>query len=509
MSRLPVLALSLTLLAACQCGADEVTAPSVPALDDSPAPPPQGLLAEACVKLAEADALREALEVPALQAALPANASEALAQLLDVPPPRAIRDAIDPRSELCVAQVDGGSAMAVRQSGLSAGPEAERGPRGGFWSGGALVLGDILVVGESREVIEALAPYLALTLMPTEREPVFVARVADGVLADAGRLMLESALEDMDESAESAIAAERARHDDAPAFGDPEVARRIGMERLRHFLAYLPDLGEVRVSLEARAGALRVRANADVTPGSPLAMTLAQTPERVPAFGALPATTALAYFRAGDAPGERGVIEALLEVGGARIEPDEARALLAVSDALGDAPREVALGVSGDAPWLRFTGTTPDSATLDAALGAPFTRSVIDALFGCEGLSRGWQRGRLACPDAPALSRTDAQVLVARGAPELTPLAADAPHAGRILSGLSSAIFAVYVEPSRVPAALSLFDLPGAPTGPAPTEEPAPVVLVVHSNDQQLAVDLDFAPHSPMRIAAIVLSLSQ
>lgn len=510
MVRIPI-ALGLFCVLWFGCGSCEEAAPERAAyqpehrLDLSPAPRPPGLLGDGCLEVAALEPLRDAIDVPLLAPLVPTSAADAIEALTETTLTAAVRGSIEDADRVCGAAIEAGLAVVTRHRGLLPPPDAEIGPRGGSWVGDVLVLGQLVVVGQSREAVEQLAAYLVFALFPDPPESPLSLRIEDGVVANAARRFLENQLQELTDAARAAIAAERRRHDGEPERGDPDVALSLAVEHARRLLGYAPDVGEIRISLSARGGAMQVQVRSDVVPGSPLAVLMGEAPRGEPAFASLPIGTAASYFRAGDVAGEQGFLIGLADIAGERAAESDRAQLDAAGSALSGA-RTVSVGHAGPVPWLQMTmAGTAWQEPLRSAFAVQMLGEWADAAFDCGGLALAWSRGRRApCEGAPSMEMDDAGIMVRRGALEDSAVVSEHPAAARAVGAVPASYLAIYVEPTRLPGALTLFRGASLASEPVAMPDPAPVVITLGSESSTLALDIKFAAGAPSAIVGLI-----
>lgn len=507
-SKISAIAILLTLLAGCDgCGsAIEAPAATAPTLDRSPAPLPED--ASAVLRLGGGSSslleLRRSVTNPLLRALVPPTPREALTRAY--PELESFASHVPDGAPL-VALILGNSddakrviaARVTREANealpLGVGVEVqEGGPRGGLWVVDApgldetaiALLDDVLVVGPDRQSVESAAPYLAFTALAEEVADGLSMSIPEGALAGSGRRAADRWLDETSRNGMRGVRAERARHDEAPTFGDPEAV----VERLSSgagtLAALLPDLGEAQLTLAVTPLGLELRGQASVTAGSPLARELSDITVG-DGFGlaALPPGAALAWSTRSQssAPG----IETWLAIAGDRVDAPERAALTAAAEALAGSDRDtlMAFGANGSSPW--FVHATVADGSFDeepvaAAVSVPWLATMGATALSCEEPGRrsfAGEPGTRALPlcagSGPLLHlirRSNARVLAIADAdsPEGTALA-DAlasgrhspgdPDTARALAALGDqTIAAGLLEPSRLLPALALFALP-------------------------------------------------
>ena len=295
-------------------------------------------------------------------------------------------------------------------------------PHGGRWVGeapgassaAAMLLGDVLIAAGHPAALTRAAPYLASRVArggtgargsSDARIEGISVRFPEHFPGRGLRAMGNAAVERWAANARGAVRVERSRHEEAPAFGDPEALVALAEERARRWLAFLPDVGEIRAGAEPSPVGLVVRLDADVTDESPLARSLAAQRSVAPdRLLALPEGVAAAWITGrSEARGPSLVREAIERLGGARLDDGARARIAAADDAIAESETTIgAIGASGGSAWLAVA-TTPslDAELLREALGAGFVRDVAGALLGCEG------------PVAPSAFREDVTAHIA------------------------------------------------------------------------------------------------
>lgn len=418
------------------CGGDAAGEPAALPLDTSPASRPDDAVAEIEVDAeASLEALRESIDDEATRALLPAR----LVDLVEasVPLPSALRHRIRPergaRALVFVAEDAGASSPSVElvwafaiepldargpsapAEGSSAPDETSRSPdepsiptepgapRGARWIVGAAVAvaGEVAIAGPSRERVEGALAYLAFTAMPRAATSASIVvtgthELVTRVLRPRADAWLTGAARDARASAEAAMRA----HAEPPVLGAPDRFVDRVRARLAEWIAYLPDLTEVRVALGAAHGGLSLEIDGAPADGSPLAMLLEGLPNGdLGSMASVPERAAVAVVLRSTPDARRARSERLLadvaDVAGDRLSVDEraafGRAMLAWDRALTETSLW-ALGRS-DAGLFAIVGSpdAPAAAADDIALAPfwgprarPYQNALIGALVGCD-----------------------------------------------------------------------------------------------------------------------------
>jgi hypothetical protein len=385
----------------------------------------------------------------------------------------------------------------------------------------AVLVDDVLVFGERRAAVERAMEYLAFTRVPADVPDGISLRTAPDVARDV-RAVLDQLVRRTAGDMRSAAVEARGEHDTPPDFGDPETLVAVVEESLTGWIALLPDVGELRASLEPGDEGLTLDAELDVRDGSPLAEILARTPTGdAAALEALPDGTSLAWLvRSVRHEAASSFVADIARVAGDRLTAPDRAALDALAASLaalsGDA-RVVALGGIDDGAFALYGVASPavpfDRETLRAAASRPFVASVLGRAFGCAPPRAFAFRGDLTertlgadddatihtssfpiCGDrfvfvregAGTLSIGAGRGIVRRAEPESHP---DVARAVRALGG--ELVFALVFVPSRVAAAAPLVEI-----GPLQAiaarldaaERDAPIALGISKREGGLAL---------------------
>lgn len=471
-------------LSACSEPAETHSVPPPP-----PPPPtaPESMSARFCFETAQLRPLQGAVDTPALSAMIPSSARDfVLAQFEEAP---AAAQTINENSRVCGLTFGEDTIFAAETTPA---PHAL-----GSWHGDAQHFGNVAVFGE-RGLVEDGGAYLARVVFAEEAEAPLTIHIEDGVVADQLRPVLDENLRTGSQSARSAAQAEQASRESEADFGDPQAFVRVVERRLRGLLQWMPDVGEVVIEVRGQGGAVHLDAHMDVDADSPLATYLAGAPTRESGFDRLPRGTALAYTRAGE--GE-SVVAALVEVAGERAGTEEVQALLALAEGM-PAPFTVALGTTGDSPWLDYQGGVPSSSDARAVLAGDYMRSLASVLFDCPRPPRAWpeDEGNPRCRLPPLQVREGGATL---GDPPREVVGAD-PDIARLAAG-APALGGLYLDVLRLPTALSLFNQlePRALS----EDRAAPVLGTLHYEAGELHLRVRCAPGGVANLVDVALSL--
>lgn len=433
------------------------------------------------------DGLRAQFRDPSAAMPFPADARELLTAIAPIPA-NVLRNVAANAPVRTLYLVDGEVIRQVTATRITAGSDPEKplgpdvtlvagGPDGSRWVGAAprgsdlaiALFGSTLVVGENATVTRAAGRYLESVALREPSGEGFAVEVFGPALRGPVRARLESTLDALASEAIASARAERARHESTAFLGDPERLVELTRERVRHYLAYLPDLTGLELRVLAGSAGVVLAGRATVTPDSPLAGALASI-EVGPPFGfdALPTATALAIATR-RARGETPVIELLAPVAGPRLPADARAGLSADADTLAamrGGASVFALGGHAEGPFALFaaeSGATPlDPAVLAHALGVGYVRGLAGGLVGCpETAAPEFVEGRsrlCAIPEGPApelsLSRgPDGSALVLAAKPP----GVTVPHAaGRALVDRANAARGLFGEPDAARALTAL-----------------------------------------------------
>ncbi len=551
---LPALALLLVpvlLLAACK-GERATPAASAP-----PAPParPEGVVAEVGTDDAAAflGGLRGQFRDPAAGVPIPENAAEVVERWIALPeqvrrhlPDQArmrvlfLAQGNEMRSAIAVKmrlERDAAHPLGVEIALVAGAPEDARWLIGAPSGNGPVMAlrGDVLVAADDRTTLERSLRWLTEVRMPQQLGEGLVVELPAGTLGETLRRLADESLEAAAGDAIAAARAERARHAEAPALGDPEQLVVTLRDRVRRLLAYLPDTGTARLRVVAGAGGVMVDGTAEVAARSPLARALAEA--RVGnafGFGALPRATALAIATR-RTPGETPWVDVLGPIAGGRLDATDRAALGAAADRLASMRGEasvVAVGAHEDGPFVMVgfeSGTTPlDPAALPPVFAVPYVGTALGSLVGCERITiASLASGRTTLcrtqePPQPelAVARGDAAsaVLVsARPAPAASAHRAGAalaaapstiareglfgdPDAERALASLGDeVILAMAVSSGALIPSLGILGSPGlrrfSAGRPLPTTA-RPILLAVHRTEGGLGVRMLAPPRA-------------
>lgn len=524
------------------CGGDP--APSVaaePPLDTSPGERPSDALAEIELDAeASLERLRALLADEALRALVPARVVDLVEAT--TPLPGALRRRLRPergaRALVFSPEVDAepGEAELVwafaieplPAAAASAGAEDETlatepgAPRGARWVVGepVAIAGDVAIAGSSRARVEAALAYLAFTAMPRAASSGRVVLTATRELVvSALRPIADAALGRWARDARASAEAAMRAHAEPPALGAPDRFVERVRARAAEWIAYLPDLSDVRVELAAQDGGLRVSIDAVVADGSPLAGLLAESPPgELGGIAALPEGTALALALRSSPEARRTRTERwladLADVAGERLgagERVELGATAAGWDAALGQTSLWALGRTEAGLFALVAGpdaapAPPDDPALRPFWGArsrPYTSLLVAGVAGCEPDEPRGEAPLVICEGARFdAGRGAAGGLVAAIAPEDAGALAEAtlaalggsraafaasPDVARALAPHAAAPghFALALVPSRVLGLLAAAERMRAPSAAPPAAlvlsgrpgEPGHVVL--------------------------------
>ena len=568
--RTPVLFLTLVLALTAGCGSCGRSASRDGGAANAAAPvvaPPAGLTAEVGVD-----------DLGALLAALRLQTSPEVARMLfpdnavavveqRAPIPEALRPHIPANARMRGLMVKIGDGMheifAVRvtrnaDAAHPLGAEialVDGAPHGAKWVMAApatgapaiALLDDVLVIGDDTTVLETALPYLVNVAMRADVGPGMRMRMAPGALGGPLRAVLDNAISAQSESAIAAAREERARHEEAPAFGEPEQVVTMARDDARRLLAYLPDAGEVIGTLRVLPHGIDFDLRVAVTAGTPLAREVAGLAAGVP-FGvaALPRTIALARSTQYDEHAR--ALEGIIRLAGDRLPAADRAKLEAAETALraSAGPAHV-LGLGGgvDGAYLLYGAAaraTPfDAETLRTALALPFVSGTVGSVIGCPALTPTPIRD-----DAPsALCRRSEgpfpqlEVLRAEGvlaialetartanAPHPAPRAfvagiarpgtgtlGESPDVARALTALGqNVVTTIVVVPTNLVPSLGFFDVPilrRIAMAPAGDETLAPTFLAVTRETDGVHFRVIVTPHGADQLFQVGFLASQ
>lgn len=419
-----------SIVALVACDEEAGREPTTPPLDTSPASRPDDAVAELEV---DAEATLEALRAPiqdeAMRALLPAR----LVDLVEasVVLPGALRHRVRPErgARALAFVVDGagtasptvelvwafaiepldstmpGSRSAAEGSTVAEAPIATElgAPRGARWIVGEpiAIAGEIAIAGPSRQRVEAALAYLAFTAMPRAPAPAnLVVTATRELLVRVLRPMADGWLAGVARDARASAEAAMRAHAEPPLLGAPDRFVDRVRARLAEFIAYLPDLSELRVALGAAHGGLALEIDGPPADGSPLAELLSGLAEGdLGSMASVPERTALAVMLRSTPDARRARSERLLadvaDVAGDRLSADERAAFDATmaswDGGLGDTSLW-ALGRSAAGLFALVAGPdAPPAAPGDAALAPfwgprarPYESALVGALVGCD-----------------------------------------------------------------------------------------------------------------------------
>ncbi len=492
--RWTIVPLLLTLGFGCDgCGDDDVAeteeaAETEPTLDPSTIETPTDLLMEACAS-ADRAAVREALGPVGSAALFTADTRAALAEVTEEAAPYTSH--VEPRAQLCALSLrstnpDDTSRLVVAPIARPIEGGDEGAPGGGRWlSERVAVIGDALVVGTERALIEHAGAYAALRALPAERTHAIAIQVPDGVMAQRARDDVRDALNEWVRQGRGTLAAEREAHEGPPELGDPEALIDRLEATARLMVDALEDVGAVQVELGIEGSELQLEVRAALREGAPFTERARGWPQAPHQLDTLPEGTALAYFRAGLSENEDTLAALLQAVAGERLGLAERDALTQVAAAVREAPRTLAIGGNEQGPFVlwrsRDVALDTVAEPLREAFAAGYLATLASTASGCAGSGRrlaGQASGR--CPEAPVSHLRGSTFVVAQeGQALLIDDGAADPGIARVAAGDEAVVAALLLVPSSLPAAVRLFK-PAPPLGTVP---PGGAILVT------LAVD--------------------
>ena len=469
-------ALCLVACDGCSRGPDpEPTGQAEPAAPEAP-----DLTAHFCVDTMALAAIRDRVGGPIAEV-FPENAPQFIVTQLG---PLAGAAAVAEDSKVCGLVV--GDEVLLASERRTDGPGAVQ---------DTMRFGEVLVFGRAHAQ-EMGAEYLARVLFAQELTSPLSFHVDEQLIAGQRR-RLERALSEQHAAGRAAIEAERARHGESPTFGDPDVALDLLIRHIGRLVEYLPDVGDADGELIAEDGNLLIQLRAQVEEDSPLAAALAGQDQAPSEFGSLPLGAALAYMRASE--GRTELSSSLLEVAGARASSSEGERIRSAANMMRP-PFTLTIGAES-APWLTYRGALPDEEPLRAALGGPYVRALLGGLFGCPRVDAVWpaegDRPGARCSRPPLSIASDSFTLGSHSGSDVS----ESPDVVRLIDRDEPVMGAIYVDPLRLPAALSLFAF--APPREAPAGGPSPVLFTWQHREGQLVLKLRFAPEALSQLALI------
>lgn len=461
-----MLSLSLALVGCDGCGEEPVEpepgASEEAAFDPSTIEVPSDLLMEACAGSDRA-ALQEALGPTGSAALISADTRAALAEVSEAVTPHASH--VEPRATMCALSFrseEGDARLVVAPLARPIEGGDEGAPADGRWLADSVaVIGDAVVVGADRSLVEHAGAYAALRLLPAEREATMTVTVPDGVVAQRGGELVGGAVREWAAQGRRTLAAEREAHDGPPELGDPEAVLDRLQELGQLVAEALADVGSVDASLDLEGNQLQLEVRAALREGAPFTERARSWPQAPHRFEAVPEGTALAYFRAGLPEGEDTLAEVLQEVAGERLGLAERDALAAVAEAVHGAPRTLAAGANDQGPFFfwRSRGVDLDAvgAPLRDAFRAGYLATLASTASGCEGSGAriaGRASGR--CPAAPVSTLRGSTFVVATEGQRL--LLDDGPADSVIarVTGDEPVVAALLLVPSSLPGTIGL-----------------------------------------------------
>ena len=397
-----VTVLAVLALAACSSRSDEPTEPAIPARPALDTTRPEGLTLEVVVEGGRGALtdIRDQLRTEALRQMLPSTMADVVERL--APLPQTLAPRVQDDTRVVGLRLDDRPVVAFRirldDGGAPLGPGRVLTPGGPY---GSLYLSrteraivvlyeDVAILAQTEEDLRVSLGYLVGQVRDdeTERAAGLHLKSSEDYIARRVRASLEAALDEQIASARNAIQAERARHEEDPALGDPEAFIRSADASARHLLALLPDIGALRVHMGADRAGVAMDIGVDVQADSPAGRALSQLPEvRSAALGALPRGTALGVAFAPD-PAAESWLAAVGEVAGDRLGESDREALTAVATGLHDRSGGTLIagvGASSDGAFALWGagGEGPSRELLDAMLAVRYVRTVLTEFLGC------------------------------------------------------------------------------------------------------------------------------
>jgi hypothetical protein len=460
------------------CGDDDAESAEAEerALDPASIEVPSDLLMEACAG-ADRAAIQEALGPAGSAALFAADTRAALAEVSEQVAPYS--SDVEPRAPLCAlsfrsADPEDSSRIVVAPIARPIEGGDEGAPGGGRWLAERVaVIGDALVVGTERSLIEHAGAYAALRALPAERETPIEVSVPEGVVAQRGRAEVNEAVRGWVRQGRATLAAERDAHERPPELGDPAAVLDHLQELGNLLIDALEDIGAMEATLGLEGSQLQLEVRAALRDGAPFTERARAWPQAVHGFQSLPEGTAFAYFRAGLPEGEETLAAVLQTVAGERLGLAEREALAGVAEAVHDKPRTIALGGNDQGPFVlwRSRGAELNAVgqPLREAFVAGYLATLASTASGCEGSGArlaGRATGR--CPEAPVSALRGSTFVVA---PEGQRLLLDDgpadPRIARVVGDEAPVVAALLIVPSALPGAVRLFK-PAPPLGTVP-----------------------------------------
>ncbi len=462
------LSLLLALTGCDGCGDDptddpEGTESEESAIDPATIEVPSDLLMEACAG-EERAALEEALGPVGRSALIPSDTRAALGEVSEAASEHSGH--VEPRAAMCTLSLrgtdgDDGRLVVAPLARPIEGGEAGA-PGGGRWLAEQVaVIGDALVVGSDRALIEHAGAYAALRLLPAEREAAMTIAAPEGVVAQRGREQVADLVRQWVAQGRRTLAAERQAHDGPPELGDPEAVLD-GMQELGNALTEaLADVGAVRASMSLEGSQVQLEVRAGLRDGAPFTERARGWPQAPHRFAALPDGTALAYFRAGLPEGEETLAELLQTVAGERLGLAEREALASVAEAVHEAPRTLAAGGNEQGPFFLWRSRDVEldsvAAPLRQAFVAGYLATLASTASGCEGSGAriaGRASGR--CPEAPVSTLRGSSFIVATEGQRLLLDDGDADSTIARVASDEPVVAALLLVPSSLPRTVGL-----------------------------------------------------
>lgn len=424
-ARSPNVALLFGLLAL-GCGARDATVAPIPST-----PRPEDVVLELSIDDAESALLPVRDAVGEASAALVPSSARAIADAL-VPLPPLLRDAIEEGPLRAVAFLRGEELVFVVAVRTRAELEhlASEGPLPGTrWIEGesAATYGRFVVVASERRDVERAMAYLVTEASARTTSGLRLELTGPAVPALL-RAFGEDWVRERAEGARASIEEERARHAEAPPFGDPEALSSLVTELAMDGLSFLPDVASATLTLDRTAAGPELLVRLALRPGSPLHRTTSEMESGALSelLSALPAGTAIAAASAAGDEARRSRSEAFVArfaaLGGDRLGPSERSSLSAMLtrwDAMRGDRAVMAIAEAEGRPAYFFASDvgSEEEAVRDAPIALPwspelpYARGLTELLVGCSPLP----------PRSPSLGLTEGSAIV--------PLCADPENA--------------------------------------------------------------------------------
>lgn len=446
----------LSLLLACSGSTEDPEPERARPEVEAPATPPEGTLLTIDVAAGALQSLGETLESPLLRALVPGSPSELVARIEERP-----RN-VDERTPVRIVAVGEWSQPRIAV---------------GFGSNGRRA-----VVASDPELVDEARAWASASVEVDGIEARFEDAAMDGL-----RQTLERALDDQVRSAQAGIAIERARHDEPPAYGDPNAIVGWVAQRLASYLALVSDLRGARAVIELDPFVVRGAFRAE--PDSVAARALQQ--ERVAEVPAIPGGSALAWWRAAPRAGWAQLLEVSA---GERLSSADREQVSALGELSSDGSL---LAVGHDTAPFAWV-TSPAEADLARLFRIDHVRTLL-GLFRCDRVRRVSTGARL-CADGPFVTFTsdDGIRLAISDREDFAPT----PAARRVVPERASGF--VLIDAARLASASRLMR-PFHPTAP-PGE--TPLAMSWTASDASVELVVRFAPGSLAAVADASMAAS-